>query len=327
MTKLTVYLESLRTAVEKYLDEYSGRDTTVPARLQAAIRYSLLAPGKRLRPLLTLVSCELCGGTFSSAIPAACAVEMIHCYSLIHDDLPAMDNDDLRRGIPTCHRKFDDATAILAGDALQAMAFELLATKSSDPTVSGRLCGILAKAIGPTGLVGGQIDDVFLSQPDFSDQKSDNRCTVNGYTLAAENRLQRLDLIHRRKTAALFVASLQLGAVVAGAAAEQLAALEQYGQLLGLAFQITDDILDQTGDAAVVGKKLRKDDDQHKWTYPSIWGLDESIKQAQLTVEAACDTISTPDSTLKLWQDEKPSVRLAKTTMIQLVQQILHRTF
>jgi geranylgeranyl diphosphate synthase type II len=192
---------------------------------------------------------------------------MIHAYSLIHDDLPAMDDDDLRRGRPTVHRQFDEATAILAGDALQARAFELLATQIQPPQRAAASCAALAQAAGAESLVGGQADD-----------------------LAAEFRsigLERLQSIHRRKTGALFRASLQLGSIVAGATAEQQAALVTYGDCLGHAFQIVDDLLDAAGHEAQVGKRVGKDQEHGKVTYPALLGIEESRARAARLIEQA----------------------------------------
>jgi geranylgeranyl diphosphate synthase type II len=238
-----------------------------PSHLAEAMRYALLAPGKRLRPQLVLLACEACGGAVDDALPAAVAVEMIHAYSLVHDDLPAMDNDDLRRGRPTCHRQFDEATAILAGDALQARAFETLATQILPPQRAAQCCAELARAAGPQALVGGQADD-----------------------LAAEFRrigIERLQSIHRRKTGALFRAALQLGAIVAEASAEQRSALSAYGESLGHAFQIVDDLLDVGGQEVRVGKRLGKDHQRGKVTYPSLLGVEESRVQAARLIEQA----------------------------------------
>jgi geranylgeranyl diphosphate synthase type II len=238
-----------------------------PSHLADAIRYALLAPGKRLRPQLVLLACEACGGAVDAALPAAVAVEMIHAYSLVHDDLPAMDDDDLRRGRPTCHRQFDEATAILTGDALQARAFELLATQIQPPERAAACCAELARAAGPESLVGGQADD-----------------------LAAEFRsigIDRLQSIHRRKTGALFRASLQLGAIVAGASADERSALAAYGEALGHAFQIVDDLLDVGGQESQVGKRLGKDREHGKVTYPALLGVDESRARAAKLIEQA----------------------------------------
>lgn len=248
--------ESLRQLVDAELHRLTEFGEGCPPRLREAIRYSLLAPGKRFRPLLVLLSAEACGGEASAALPAACAVEMVHAYSLIHDDLPAMDNDDLRRGQPTCHRKFDEATAILAGDALLTRAFEVLASGIRPASLAAECCVILAEAAGACHLVGGQADDIQAVQTSGS--------------------LDLLESIHRRKTGALIEAALVLGATIAGAPAEVLAGLREYGRALGLAFQITDDLLDLEGDEKLVGKRLKKDDVQKKLTFPRFLGIEKS---------------------------------------------------
>jgi geranylgeranyl diphosphate synthase, type II len=204
-------------------------------------------------------------------MPAACAVEMIHTYSLIHDDLPAMDDDDMRRGRPSCHMQFDEATAILAGDALLAQAFEVIAT-GLEPGIAGRCCAELARAAGPTMLVGGQADD-----------------------LQAENlpgELEDLERIHRRKTGAMIRASLRLGGMIGRASEQQLAALDEYGEKLGLAFQIIDDWLDVHGDETTMGKRLRKDSSHGKLTFPALLGVEQSRFRAEQLVADACERIA-----------------------------------
>lgn len=256
-----------RELIESALRQAAEFGPGCPAQLAEAIRYCLLAPGKRLRPTLVLLAAEACGGEVLAALPAAVAVEMIHAYSLIHDDLPAMDNDDLRRGRPTCHRQFDEATAILAGDALQARAFETLARGVQPAERAAACCAELARAAGPEALVGGQADD-----------------------LAAEFRhvgLDRLQSIHRRKTAALFRASLELGAITAGASAERQALLAAFGDHMGLAFQIVDDLLDVSGQESRVGKRVGKDRDHGKVTYPALLGVDESRRRAAMLIDQA----------------------------------------
>lgn len=262
------HIKALCTRIDAELDRLTDFDDGCPPRLKEAIRYSLLAPGKRFRPVLVLLSCEACGGEVEAALPAACAVEMIHTYSLIHDDLPAMDNDDLRRGQPTCHKKFDEATAILAGDALLTLAFEVLATNVQPPAVAVKCCEILARAAGPCQLVGGQADDIQAA--------------------TQEGSLEVLEAIHRRKTGALIEASLLLGGTVAQAPPHILVRLSQFGQALGLAFQITDDLLDLEGDEKLVGKRVKKDDAQHKLTFPRFLGVEKSRQTVtELLAQAA----------------------------------------
>jgi len=269
---LECYGRTVRERVDQALDDYSRFGPGCPDHLREAIRHSLLAPAKRLGPMLVLLAAEACQGSAEAAMPAAAAVEMVHTYSLIHDDLPAMDDDDLRRGRPTCHKAFGEATAILAGDALLALAFEVLAEGIFPPAVAARCCAVLARAAGACELVGGQADDL-------GEQFSDGG-------------IEMLEAIHRRKTGAMFLASLHLGALVAEADATQLAALLAYGQRLGLVFQITDDLLDVSGDPAALGKRVGKDSDRGKLTFPGILGVDESVRRAELLVREACDALA-----------------------------------
>jgi geranylgeranyl diphosphate synthase type II len=269
--------ERLRPAIDAALARYVQFDDGCPSHLAEAIRYSLLAPGKRLRPQLVLMAAEACGGSIEDAMPAACAIEMVHAYSLVHDDLPAMDDDDLRRGRPTCHRVFGEAVAILTGDALLTRAFELLASGIQPAAVAARCCAVLGQAAGATALVGGQADDLQRAE--------------SGKSGGAEGDLTALESIHRRKTGALFVAALELGAIVAQATAEQAAALVAYGKKVGLAFQITDDLLDVSGNEAAVGKRVAKDADCGKLTFPSLLGVDESRRRAKTLVDEACAMI------------------------------------
>jgi geranylgeranyl diphosphate synthase type II len=239
-----------------------------PARLREAMRYSVLGGGKRLRPILALMAAEACGGELDSALPVACALEVVHTYSLIHDDLPAMDDDDLRRGRPTCHKVFDEATAILAGDGLLTFAFEILA-REVHPAESAIACvTALAEAVGPSGMVGGQMADL--------EAEGQNDASI-----------ERLEAIHRRKTGALLRAALRMGAIVAGATEHELEALDMYGRSIGLAFQIVDDLLDVEGDEAKLGKRVNKDRDHGKWTYPGLLGVEASRARARELAEDA----------------------------------------
>jgi geranylgeranyl diphosphate synthase type II len=269
--------ERLRPAIDAALARYVQFDDGCPSHLTEAIRYSLLAPGKRLRPQLVLMAAEACGGSIEDAMPAACAIEMVHAYSLVHDDLPAMDDDDLRRGRPTCHKVFGEAVAILTGDALLTRAFEQLASGIQPPAVAARCCAVLGRAAGATALVGGQAADLQRAE--------------SGKSGGGESDLAALESIHRRKTGALFVAALELGAVVAGASGEQAAALVAYGTKVGLAFQITDDLLDVSGNEVAVGKRVAKDADCGKLTFPSLLGVDESRRRAKTLVDEACAMI------------------------------------
>ncbi len=258
--------------IELALSDYVAGSSTSPSTLTAAVRYSLLGGGKRLRPLLVLTAAEACGSDYRSALPAACAVEMIHTYSLIHDDLPAMDDDDLRRGRPTCHKVFGEALAILAGDALLTLAFEVLARHTKPAETAARCCAALAEAAGAAGMVGGQVDDLAAEQ--------------GGGTL------ETLESIHARKTGAMLLVSLRLGALVAGADETKTVALIEYGRRLGLAFQIADDLLDVQGDEAAMGKRVKKDSQRHKLTFPALLGIEESRRRAETLIDEACQALS-----------------------------------
>ncbi len=272
----TAPAQSLRAQIDAALRQFVELDADCPSQLREAIQYSLLAPGKRLRPQLVLFAAQACGGTIEDALPAAVAVEMIHAYSLVHDDLPAMDDDDLRRGRPTCHKKFDEATAILVGDALQARAFEVLATEIAPADRAARCCAELAQAAGASALVGGQADDL---ASEFLEAADNNQA------------IEQLEWIHRRKTGALFRVSLRLGAIVAGGSDQQLAALDAYGEHLGLAFQVVDDLLDVSGSENEVGKRLGKDTARGKTTYPAVMGIEASQERAAALVNAACQSL------------------------------------
>jgi len=259
-------LASWSAAVDRDLERRLGDRLHCPPRLREAMRYSIFAGGKRLRPLLVLLANEACLGAADVAMPAASAVEMVHTYSLIHDDLPAMDDDDLRRGLPTCHKKFDEATAILAGDALLTLAFETVAEMQPSP-VAARCVKELSKAAGAVGMVGGQVDDLHAN--------------------AGPGTLEWLESLHERKTGALLRASLRMGGIAAGASADQLEALTEYGRHVGLAFQIIDDLLDVEGDAAALGKGVKKDEAAGKLTYPGLLGVEESRRRAWELVDSA----------------------------------------
>ena len=254
--------------IDQALSDYSRFDNGCPPQLASAIQYSLLAPGKRLRPLLVLSAAEACGSPPSRAMPAACAVEMVHTYSLIHDDLPAMDDDDLRRGQPSCHAAFGEALAILAGDALLARAFEIMSRDLQPPEVAAACCQELACSSGATALVGGQTDDL-LSNPE-------------------DGSLEMLESIHRRKTGALLRTSLRLGGLVGSADQDQLQALDKYGCNLGLAFQIVDDLLDKHGSQTTVGKRVGKDSYRGKLTFPGLMGVAASRGRAAELIRGAC---------------------------------------
>lgn len=263
--------DRLRQQIEAALDLSVRLPEGCPALLGEAIRYSLLAPGKRLRPILVLLAAEACGAPAERAMPAACAVEMVHAYSLIHDDLPAMDDDDLRRGRPTCHKVYGEAMAILAGDALLALAFQRLAQGIQPPDAAAACCARLGEAAGPCWLVGGQADDMNPPGPDAG--------------------LPVLESIHARKTGALIRASLAMGGMASGADLRQLAALDRYGHALGVTFQITDDLLDVRGTEEAMGKRVGKDAQQGKLTFPVLLGLEASLRRAEQLTGEACQAL------------------------------------
>ncbi|HEY9860140.1 MAG TPA: farnesyl diphosphate synthase [Candidatus Obscuribacterales bacterium] len=265
---LSAYLTEWQAQVEAALDR--SIEVVYPEKIYEAMRYSLLAGGKRLRPILCLATCNLLGGTADMAMPTACALEMVHTMSLIHDDLPAMDNDDYRRGKLTNHKVYGEDIAILAGDGLLAYAFEFIATQTPNVPAEQILKVIarLGRAVGAAGLVGGQVVDL----------ESEGRSDVA---------LETLNFIHNHKTAALLEASVVSGALLAGAAEVDLQRLSRYAQNIGLAFQIVDDVLDITATQEELGKTAGKDLQAQKATYPSFWGIEESRNQAQRLVESA----------------------------------------
>ena len=279
-------LADVRDFIEPRLDRALAFGGEAAPRLVEAMRYAALAPGKRLRPALALWAAQACGGTWEAAAPAAVAVELIHAYSLVHDDLPAMDDDDLRRGRPTCHRAFDEATAILCGDALQALAFEVLA-RDMPAACAARACLVLARAAGAEALVGGQADDLAAERGWIADLSS----------AAAAEQVAWMDRINRRKTGALFLAALELGGLAAGADATRLATLARFGRAFGQAFQIADDLLDAEGDEAAVGKRVGKDAGRGKLTFPTVEGLEAARARAvRLAAEAAAAAAELGDS-------------------------------
>jgi geranylgeranyl diphosphate synthase, type II len=271
---LNSYLQQQQLLVEQALDQSIA--IARPEKIYEAMRYSLLAGGKRLRPILCLATCDLMGGTKAMAMPTACALEMIHTMSLIHDDLPAMDNDDFRRGQPTNHKVYGEDIAILAGDGLLAYAFEYVATQTKHvaPENIIRVVASLGRTVGAAGLVGGQVLDL------ESEGKSD---------ITAET----LSFIHTHKTGALLEASVVCGAIIANANPEDIARLSQYAQNIGLAFQIIDDILDITATDEQLGKTAGKDLEAQKATYPSLWGLEKSRLKAQELVDNAIAQLTT----------------------------------
>lgn len=271
--ELKALLAELRQRVDARLQRDLQLSDACPHRLLESVSYSLLAPGKRVRPCLTLMACEACGGEVDQALPAASAVEMIHAYSLIHDDLPAMDDDDLRRGQPTNHVKFGESTAILAGDGLLTLAFEVLAKGIQPPEVAVACIADLSSAAGVEGMVGGQQADLEAETAEILT-------------------LEQLEAIHRRKTGRLLTAALTMGGRVAQTDVETLNQLKIYGESVGLAFQIADDLLDVTGNVEKMGKGVGKDQDHGKATYPGILGIEESQKRATQLIEQACDAVA-----------------------------------
>jgi geranylgeranyl diphosphate synthase type II len=267
------YLRDGAALVEAFLDAVLPSRASYPPSLAEAVRYSALGGGKRLRPALVLAAAEACGKDRRPAVPVAAAIEMIHTYSLIHDDLPAMDDDDLRRGRPTSHKVFGEALAILAGDALLTQAFEVLAAAGEIPPA--QLAAIIrevAAAAGPAGLIGGQVADL----------EGEGR----------EIDLPALEYIHTHKTGALILACLRCGGLAAGADAAQFAALSECGRRAGLGFQIVDDILDVEGDPAETGKGTGRDSTHRKATYPALFGVEASRRRAAELIDEGLGAVA-----------------------------------
>ena len=263
-------IDYIETLLNKYMPKEEGYQKTIIE----SMNYSLKAGGKRLRPILTLESCKIVGGKEEDAIPFAIAIEMIHTYSLIHDDLPSLDNDDLRRGKPTNHKVFGEAMATLAGDALLNYAFELMLSSSIDKKDSNKYLKAInevAKHAGIYGMIGGQVVDV----------ESENKIIDK----------DKLDFIHLNKTAAMIVGSMRAGAIIGGASEEELEKVTKYGRNIGLSFQIVDDILDITGDEEKLGKPIGSDIENHKSTYPSLLGLEKSREIARQLIEEGKSSI------------------------------------
>ena len=264
MTDLQNYLSQLTVAVNLALEALLPPVDERPTKLHEAMRYSVFAGGKRLRPILCIASCEACGGTVEQAMQSTCALELLHTYTLIHDDLPAMDDDTLRRGRPTCHIAFDEATAILAGDALLTLAFEVLA---GVPDIGNSLALELARAAGSRGVIGGQMEDI-----------------------DAEGTMPDADLveyIHRNKTAALIRASCVMGGICAGADIQTLEKLARYGENAGLAFQLADDLLDESSTTEKLGKDIGSDKARGKMTWPAVHGIEKTAADAKQMEEKA----------------------------------------
>jgi geranylgeranyl diphosphate synthase type II len=269
---LKTYLSRRKQLVDGALEKIFPAAAGLQKRVIEAARYSLFAGGKRLRPILCLASAEVVGGDIEPVLPAACALEMIHTYSLIHDDLPAMDNDDFRRGVPTNHKVFGEAIAILAGDALLTEAFEYFALSSVSPQKVTEVIRIAVKAAGYRGMIGGQVID-----------------------LECENRkvdLATVEYMHIHKTGALLSASLEIGAILGGGEQVHTSALKNYGHHIGLAFQITDDLLDVEGDPALMGKTPGSDAAKNKMTYPALLGIAQSKDAAKEHVESSLEALA-----------------------------------
>ncbi|MBM4027893.1 MAG: polyprenyl synthetase family protein [Planctomycetes bacterium] len=269
--------------VNETLQRLLAEQREVPRALREALRYTLSGPGKRIRPALVLWCCELiAGGDNANARIASAALEMVHTYSLVHDDLPAMDDDDLRRGRPTCHKAFDEATAILTGDGLLTLAFEVLADRIDDPALAVRLISELAHAAGPAGMIAGQVAD-----------------------LQAENTagsLETLEYIHTNKTAKMFRCAARMGALCGGAGPEPLETLGQYGLKIGLGFQIADDILDVSASSEQLGKTAGKDVQAAKCTYPAVVGIEtakELERQLARQAVALLESFAAPAAALR----------------------------
>lgn len=268
--KYNDYLDLINTQLDKYLSSSFLKNQT----MLDSMKYSVSAGGKRIRPVLLLEFCRILGGDIKSAIPFACAVEMIHSSSLIHDDLPCMDDDDFRRGKPSCHKQFDEATALLAGDALIIFAFNIMAiqNESLDPKLALRAIYELSEQTGVNGMIGGQVLD-----------------------LASENKiigLNELKTIHNLKTGALISCCCKIGAIIANATEEQIKKAGEFGLLLGLAFQVIDDILDYTSTTEELGKPVGSDQENNKSTFVSLYGLEKSIKYADETTNKAIEIIN-----------------------------------
>ncbi len=276
---LRAYLEERGRLVEGALQAALPPDEAVPGPLHAAMRYSLFAGGKRLRPVLVLAAAEALGGRVETVLPTACAVELIHTYSLIHDDLPSMDDSVTRRGRPTCHVAFGEALAVLAGDALHALAFELLTrtvhTAGAAPTL--QVIEDIAAAIGTRGMVGGQVLDLL----------AEGRPALARLGVWPAEAREGVYMIHRWKTAALIRACVRAGAILAGTTPADLRALTSFGEHLGLAFQIIDDVLDEAGESATLGKDARADAAHTKLTFPAAFGVEESRTIAGAETERA----------------------------------------
>lgn len=262
-------LNDFRTRCDARLEELLPTESHPPTELHQAMRYSALAPGKRLRPLFVMSAAFSVGANPEVGLDAGCAAELVHCFSLIHDDLPAIDNDALRRGRPTCHVKFGEGLALLAGDALFALAFQVLTRSKGSPEAILRCLALLSEASGSDGLVGGEVADVL----------------AEGQPVSAE----QLQFIHARKTGSLIAASCAMGALLGDGAPSEVEAVQEYGRLVGLAFQIADDILNETSTAEQLGKAAGSDRERNKATYPALYGLESAQVRAQEICQQASE--------------------------------------
>ena len=270
---LKPYLDSRQGLIDRALDRYLPKENAKPATIHKAMRYSLFAGGKRLRPILCLAAAEACGGKIDNALPLACAMECIHTYSLVHDDLPSMDNDDFRRGRPTCHKVFGDGIAVLAGDALLTIAFEIVSrVRPTSRYEMSSLVREVAVAAGSQKLIAGQVADL---------EGEGRKIDMSG-----------LRYIHENKTAAILTTSVRLGAMSANANPKQLSAITKFGRALGLAFQVIDDILDVTQTSEKLGKSAGKDIAAQKATYPAIIGLEKSRAEARRLTKQAHNALT-----------------------------------
>ena len=269
---LREYLAQQQRLVDAELGRLTPPETTAPTTIHRAMRYSLFAGGKRIRPILCIEAARAAGGETDGVVPCACALELIHTYSLIHDDLPALDNDDLRRGKPTCHVVYGEAIAILAGDALQTLAYEVLSRLKASADARIKIVEEIARATGTVdGMIGGQVKDL-----EAEHQRPD---------------AETLEYIHRSKTGALITASLVSGAIYAGATMPEVQRLRDFGRAVGLAFQIVDDVLDVTQSSEQLGKTAGKDTASEKATYPALFGIDESLRRADSLVVTGCNAL------------------------------------
>jgi geranylgeranyl diphosphate synthase type II len=270
---LKAYLRARQREIDRALNRYLPKASTRPVTLHKAMRYSLFAGGKRLRPILCLAAAEACRGKTNNSLPLACALECIHTYSLVHDDLPSMDNDDYRRGRPTCHKVFGEGIAVLTGDALLTIAFEIVSSAKPTPRYDlSTLLHEVAVAAGSRKLIAGQVADL----------------EAEGQNVERE----QLRFIHENKTAAILTTSVRLGAMSANADAKRLRAITQFGRGLGLAFQVIDDILDVTQTSEILGKSAGKDIAAKKATYPAVIGLEKSRAEARRLTRQAHDALS-----------------------------------